>query len=59
MIVDGENGYIFKARDIYALKSIIERIYTGDIMIEINTRELIANNFSLEKMVEIHLKCCL
>lgn len=59
VIVDGENGYIFKARDIYALKSIIERIYTGDIMIEINTRELIANNFSLEKMVEIHLKCCL
>jgi glycosyltransferase involved in cell wall biosynthesis len=56
VIVNGENGCVFKAKDIYALKIIIERIYTGDMMIEINTRELIANNFSLEKMVENHLK---
>jgi glycosyltransferase involved in cell wall biosynthesis len=56
VIVDGENGYIYKARDIAALKIIIERIYNGDMMIETNTRELIANYFSLDEMVQNHLK---
>jgi hypothetical protein len=44
VIDNGENGLCFKAKR-YICSYIIERIYTGDMMIEINTRELIANNF--------------
>lgn len=55
VIVDGENGYIFKAKDIHALKEIIERVYLGNKKIEMHTRELIENYFSLTKMVANHL----
>jgi len=56
VITSGENGYIFKAKDINALAKIIEDIYLGNKKISINTRELIANSFSLPKMVENHFK---
>ena len=55
VIVDGENGYIFKAKDIYALKEIIEKVYLGHAIIESNTRVVVENGFSLQKMVEQHL----
>jgi glycosyltransferase involved in cell wall biosynthesis len=54
VIVDGENGYIFKAKDIHALKDILEKVYLGHATIESNTRSVVENGFSLQKMVEQH-----
>lgn len=56
VITNQENGYIFEAKDINALTTILQEIYLGNKKISINTRELIANSFSLPKMVENHLK---
>ena len=55
-ITHGENGYIFKAKDIKALTQILENVYLGNKKISINTRELIANSFSLPKMTEDHFQ---
>ena len=52
--MDGENGYIFKAKDIHALKEILEKVYLGHATIGLNTREVVENGFSLQKMVEQH-----
>jgi len=59
VISNEENGYIFEAKDIRALASILEDIYLGNKKISINTRELIANSFSLPKMVENHFRLIL
>ena len=56
VITSGENGYIFEAKNIQALAAILEDVYLGDKKISVNTRELIANSFSLPKMVENHFK---
>jgi len=56
VISNEENGYIFEAKDIKTLAEILEDIYLGNKKISINTRELIANSFSLPKMVENHFK---
>jgi len=55
VIVDGENGFIFKAKDIPALKDILEKVYLGNKRIETNTRVVVEDYFSLMKMVENHL----
>jgi glycosyltransferase involved in cell wall biosynthesis len=59
VIVDGENGYIFKAKDVVALKDILEAIYLGHQRIETNTRTLVEDCFSLNTMVENHLSLVL
>ena len=51
-----ENGYIFNARDISALKNIIESVYLGEKQIKMNTRSLIEASFSIKKMVENYFK---
>lgn len=56
VITNNENGYIFKAKNILALAEILEDVYLGNKKISVNTRELIANSFSLPKMVENHFK---
>jgi glycosyltransferase involved in cell wall biosynthesis len=56
VITNEENGYIFQAKDIKALTKLLEDIYLGNKKISINTRELIANSFSLPKMVENHFR---
>jgi glycosyltransferase involved in cell wall biosynthesis len=53
-IVDGKNGYIFKAKDSNALASILEEVYSGTKTIDLNTRIAIENHFSLELMVNQH-----
>lgn len=53
-IVDGTNGYIFKAKDINALASILEEVYLGTKRIDLNTRFAIENHFSLKHMVNQH-----
>lgn len=59
VIVDGENGSIYKAKDIKSLRDILEKLYLGHKKIEVNTNELIENSFSLEKMVENHFNLLL
>jgi glycosyltransferase involved in cell wall biosynthesis len=56
VIKDANNGYILEAKNIKALIKTLEDIYLGNKKISINTRELIANSFSLPKMVENHFK---
>ena len=55
VIVSGENGYIYKAKDALALKDILEDVYLGHKKIETNTRTLIEECFSLTAMVDHHL----
>ncbi|MGO4906218.1 glycosyltransferase family 4 protein [Flavobacterium sp. W20_MBD1_R3] len=55
VLVDGENGYIYKAKGVLALKNILEAVYMGHKKIEINTRTLVEECFSLTKMVDHHL----
>jgi glycosyltransferase involved in cell wall biosynthesis len=50
-----KNGFISKAGDIPALKAILEAIFVGNKKIVGNTRQLIEDCFSLEKMVDNHL----
>lgn len=56
VIISGENGYIFQAKNTQALAVILEDVFLGDKKISVNTRELIANSFSLPKMVENHFR---
>lgn len=51
VITNFENGIIYKAKDVFALKTIIEKIMVSEIKITSNTRNLIEEKFSLEKMV--------
>ncbi len=55
-VSSGKNGYIFEAKNIEELTKILQDVYLGNKKISINTRELIANSFSLPKMVENHFK---
>jgi len=55
-ITSGQNGYIFEAKNIKALATILEDVFLGNKKISVNTRELIANSFSLPKMVENHFQ---
>jgi len=53
-VIDGVNGYIFKAKDSMALTAIIEEVFFGRKKIYTNTRIAIENKFSLKKMVHEH-----
>lgn len=55
-IIDGVNGYIFKAKEVKALATILEEVYLGIKKIDLNTRWDIEQRFSLERMVDNHLK---
>jgi glycosyltransferase involved in cell wall biosynthesis len=55
-ITHGENGFIFKAKDILELKKVIEDVFLGDKQIKINTRTLIEESFSIDNMVKNYLK---
>lgn len=55
-ITHGENGFIFKAKDVLELKKIIEDVFLGDKQIKINTRTLIEESFSIDNMVKNYLE---
>ncbi|MCZ4318530.1 glycosyltransferase family 4 protein [Aequorivita viscosa] len=55
VLINRVNGYIFKAKDVKELKSILINLIQGTDQIKGNSRELIKENFGLEKMVEQHL----
>lgn len=56
VITSGGNGYIVEVKNIETMTKLLEEIYLGTKKISGNTRELIANSFSLPKMVENHFK---
>lgn len=56
IIRDGENGYLFSAKDILALSQIMTEIVEGKRAIEEETRNLIEEKYNLELMVQDHLK---
>jgi glycosyltransferase involved in cell wall biosynthesis len=53
-ISDSVNGYIFKAKDVFALTIILEEVYLGVKKIDLKTRNDIENRFSLQQMVNQH-----
>jgi glycosyltransferase involved in cell wall biosynthesis len=53
-ITDNVNGYIFKAKDVVSLTTILENVYLGIKKIDLNTRSDIEKRFSLEQMVDQH-----
>jgi len=56
VITDFENGFIFPANNTLALKNILQDLLSANKKILIDTRILIENNFSLDKMVENHFQ---
>jgi glycosyltransferase involved in cell wall biosynthesis len=56
VITNTENGFIIKVKDIHSLKNIIKKVYLGDVKITTNTRILIDEAFSLDRMVKNHFK---
>ena len=56
VITNGENGFIYQARDSESLQELIKKVYLGEEKITINTRKLVEDYFSLESMVEQHFK---
>ena len=53
-VINGTNGYIFKAKDSNALSAILKEVFLGTKRIDKNTRIAIEDKFSLEKMVSEH-----
>ncbi|GEC77385.1 glycosyltransferase family 4 protein [Flavobacterium aquatile] len=56
VITNAMNGFIFPAKDVKALKELLEELVNGTKKIEVNTRNLIEEHFSLEKMVQNHFQ---
>ncbi len=56
IIFEGQNGFIFKAGDIRSLATIIEKILQRELKIKKDVSILIKQEFTLQKMVEEHLK---
>ncbi|MES2544067.1 MAG: glycosyltransferase family 4 protein [Bacteroidota bacterium] len=54
-ITNNKNGYIFEAKNKNELKTLLENLYLGNQKIILNTRLLIEESFSLEKMVENYI----
>ncbi len=56
IIQHDQNGFIFETKDYLALAEIIKNIVLGNIKIENNVSKQIEKDFSLEKMVEEHIR---
>ncbi len=56
VVRDGENGFLYEARNVRQLALLLEQLITGEKKITRNTRTEIAERFTIEKMVEKHFK---
>lgn len=54
VVINNVNGYVFKAKDVPALTTLLTEIYLGTKKIGLDTRIDIEKRFSLAKMVEQH-----
>lgn len=55
-VVNMVNGFVFKAKDILSLTTILEDVFLGVKKIDLNTRIDIENRFSLKQMVQQHFE---
>ena len=55
-ITHNENGYIFEAGNIDQLSDLLQNVYSGNLKIMTNTRPLIEERFTIDKMVNEYLK---
>lgn len=55
-ITHNENGYIFKAKNIKQLANLLQEIYLGNKKITANTRKLIEEHFTIDKMVNEYMQ---
>lgn len=55
-IMNTVNGFIFTAKDVPALTTLLAEIYLGIKKIDLNTRLDVEKRFSLEKMVNEHIQ---
>jgi glycosyltransferase involved in cell wall biosynthesis len=55
-IKNNENGYIFEAGNIKQLSDLLQNVYSGNLKIMTNTRPLIEEHFTIDKMVNEYLK---
>ena len=54
VISQNNNGFIFKTKDVQALTTLLELVITGKKYITANTRTLMEEQFSIDKMVQDH-----
>ncbi|MDT8418780.1 MAG: glycosyltransferase family 4 protein, partial [Lutibacter sp.] len=55
-IKNNENGYIFEAKNIKQLTNLLQEIYMGNKKIKGNTRNLIEERFTIDKMVSEYIQ---
>ena len=55
-IKNKENGFIFEAGNIEQLSDLLQHVYSGNLKIMTNTRPLIEERFTIDKMVNEYLK---
>ncbi|OGS72231.1 MAG: group 1 glycosyl transferase [Flavobacteria bacterium RIFCSPLOWO2_12_FULL_35_11] len=54
-IKNNVNGYIFEAENIEQLSDLLQNVYSGNLIIKTNTRLLIKEHFTIDKMVVNYL----
>lgn len=55
-ITNNENGYIFEAGNIEQLSDLLQNVYSGNLKIMTNTRLLIEEHFTIDKMVNEYMQ---
>ncbi|MDP2069744.1 MAG: glycosyltransferase family 4 protein [Lutibacter sp.] len=55
-ITNNENGYIFEAKNIDQLSDLLQEVYMGNKKITANTRKLIEERFTIDKMVSEYMQ---
>jgi glycosyltransferase involved in cell wall biosynthesis len=56
LVEENNNGFLFEAKDITALSSLLQLVIKGEKHVGINTSTLIENKFLIETMVKNYLK---
>ncbi len=56
VIMEGENGFIFQPGDILGLKNILVNVLNGSFVIEGDVSDIIREKFTLQNMVNGHIK---
>ena len=56
VVSDNKNGFIFETKDIKTLALLLTSVLKGERSITVNTRIFIENKFSIERMVQNHIK---
>ncbi len=55
-IKNNENGFIFEAKNIHQLTDLLQNVFLGNIKITTNTRPLIEERFTIDKMVSEYMQ---